>query len=238
MRKVVAAGLLLLALALGVGGGYAAGDYLDRPTAAGTAAPLGEVSPSPTPSPSEPSLPVKTPVPSNVEPLNTGLEYTTHSVTVTPKGAAPVRLAVETPQGWRLAPRDPERPAEFKYLDKLRERGVRVEAVEPAVRTPADELAKLVVDLKKSVPAEDGLRIISQTSDEQILGDDGRPRSVATLIYTYIPGETLRYVVVRWIAVNDNPFATIEMSITGLPQDATGLDEVLLHATQSARVVG
>src|SRR5690349_16923932 len=51
VRRVLAVGLLLLALALGVGGGYYAGDYLDNPepTASGTAGPLGAVSPSPTP---------------------------------------------------------------------------------------------------------------------------------------------------------------------------------------------
>src|SRR4051794_39369281 len=96
VRRVLLAGLLLLALALGAGSGYYAGDYFDtpEPTASGTAGPLGDVSPSPTPTPTEPSLPVKTPIPSTVEPLQTGLDYTDHTFTVTPKDAEPVQLSI------------------------------------------------------------------------------------------------------------------------------------------------
>jgi hypothetical protein len=238
VRRVLLAGLLLLALALGVGGGYYAGDYLDTPqaTASGTAGPLGEISPSPTPTPTEPPLPVKTPIPNNLEPLETGLDYTNHTFTVTPKDAEPVQLSIETPQGWRIAPRDPERPGEVKYLDKLKERGVRVEAVAPAAETPADAMAQLIVDLKKSQAPENDVRITSNTT-EVVTGDDGEPRSVATLIYTYIPKETLRYVIVRWIAINGE-LTNVEMSITGLPQDAPALDEVLQRATASVNEVG
>ncbi len=237
VRRVLLAGLLLLALALGAGSGYYAGDYLDtpEPTASGTAGPLGEISPSPTPSPT-PTLPVKTPIPSTVEPLETGLDYSNHTFTVTPKDAEPVQLSIETPQGWKIATRDPKRPGEVKYLDKLRERGVRVEAVAPAEETPADEMAQLIVDLKKSQAPENDVRITSNTTDV-VTGDDGESRSVATLIYTFIPNETLRYVIVRWIAINGE-LTNVEMSITGLPQDAQALDEVLQRATASVSEVG
>lgn len=238
VRRVLLAGLLLLALALGAGSGYYAGDYLDtpEPTASGTAGPLGDISPSPSPTPTEPPIPVKTPIPSNLEPLDTGLDYTNHTFTVTPKDAEPVQLSVETPQGWKIAPRDPKRPGEVKYLDKLRERGVRVEAIAPAKETPADEMAQLIVDLKKSQAPENDVRITSNTT-AVITGDDGESRSVATLIYTFIPNETLRYVIVRWIAINGE-LTNVEMSITGLPQDAPALDEVLQRATASVSEVG
>ncbi|MFF0339631.1 hypothetical protein [Kribbella sp. NPDC004875] len=238
MKRVLLAGLLLLALALGVGGGYYTGDRLDtpEPTAEGTAGPLGEVTPSPSETPSESPLPVKTPVPNNLEPLETGLEYARRTFTVDPKDFSPVQLAVDIPQGWRLT-RDPKAPGEVKFLDKLRERGVRVESDQPASMTPADHRAQLVIDLKKSQAPENDVRILSETDNEQILGDDGQPRTVSTLIYTFIPGETVRYVIVRWIAMNDNPLATVEMSITGLPQDADGLAEVLQHATTSVHEV-
>lgn len=237
VRRVLLAGLLLLALALGAGSGYYAGDYLDtpEPTASGTAGPLGEISPSPTPTPT-PTFPVKTPIPSTVEPLETGLDYSNHTFTVTPKDAEPVQLSIETPQGWKIATRDPKRPGEVKYLDKLRERGVRVEAVAPAEETPADEMAQLIVDLKKSQAPENDVRITSNTTDV-VTGDDGESRSVATLIYTFIPNETLRYVIVRWIAINGE-LTNVEMSITGLPQDAQALDEVLQRATASVSEVG
>ena len=232
VRRVLLVGLLLLALALGAGGGYFAGDYLDAPeaTASGDAAPLGDVSPS------EPPLPVKTPVPSDVPPLDTGLTYTRHTFTVTPKGQPPVQLSIETPQGWRLT-RDPSAPGEVKYLDELRERGVRVEAVEPVTQTTSDALAQLIRNLKSSQAPENDLRILKQTT-EQIDGDDSEPRTVSTLVYTYIPKETLRYVIVRWVATGGDDLTSVEMSITGLPQDAPGLDEVLQAATRSVHEIG
>lgn len=238
VRRVLLAGLLLLALALGVGGGYYAGDRFDRPepTATGTAGPLGVVSSSPSPTPTEPSLPVKTPVPNNLDPLQTGLNYTRHTFTVTPKGEPSVDLAIETPQGWRLAARDPQRPGEVKYLEDLRQRGVRVEAIEPVDTTPADAMAKLIVNLKKSQAPENDVQILSHTTGT-VNGDDGQARPVATLIYTYIPGDTLRYVVVRWVATQGQ-FTDVAMSITGLPQDADGLNEVLEKATTTVHEVG
>jgi hypothetical protein len=240
VRRVLLAGLLLLALALGVGGGYYAGDRYDNPepSAIGTAGPLGVVStsPSPTPTPTEPSLPVKTPTPNNLDPLETGLIYTGHNFTVTPKHEPSVQLSIETPQGWRLAPRDPERPGEVKYLEDDQQRGVRVEAIEPVDTTPAAEMADLIVNLKKSQAPENDVQIRSQTTGT-VDGDDGEPRQVATLIYTYIPGNTLRYVIVRWVATKGQ-LTDIEMSFTGLPQDADGLNEVLDKATTTVHEVG
>jgi hypothetical protein len=235
VRRVLLTGLLLLAVALGVGGGYLTGDYLDRPlpTTSGEASPLGEPA---TPTPSEPTLPVKTPIPSDVPALETGLDYERHNFTVTPKGQQPVQLSIKVPDDWRLT-RNPKAPGEVKFLDRLNERGVRVEAVEPATQTPAEARAQLVVGLKQSQPPENDLRIISQT-DEKVEADDGTTRNVSTLIYTYIPFETVRYVIVRWVATGDDDLTSVEMSITGLPQDAKGLAEVLTAATSSVRETG
>jgi hypothetical protein len=237
VRRVLLAGLLLLALALGVGGGYYTGDRVDtpEPTASGTAGPLGTVSESPSPTPTEPPLPVKTPIPNNLDPLEPGLEYIRHTFTVTPQDEPSVQLSVETPQGWKIT-RDPKRPQEVKYLDDRRERGVRIEAVEPVDTTPAAAMAQLIVDLKKSQAPENDVQIVSQTNDT-ITGADGDSRPVATLIYTFIPGETLRYVIVRWIAI-DGELTNVEMSITGIPEDAAALDEVLQHASASVHEVG
>jgi len=234
VRRVLLAGLLLLALALGVGGGYYAGDRLDtpRPTASGTAGPLGSISPSPTPSP---TLPVKTPIPNDEQPLETGLDYSERTFSVTAQDGQSVRLALEIPQGWRLT-RDPKHTDQVRYVEKVEQRGVRVQADEPAEGTPAAELNQLVVDLKKSQPPENDVRILDHTTDV-ITGDDGEARSVATLVYTYIPGETLWYVIVRWIAINGTG-TSVEMSVTGLPQDADALHEILEKATASVSEVG
>ncbi|MFI7059448.1 hypothetical protein ACIBL3_00580 [Kribbella sp. NPDC050124] len=225
-RPILVSGILLITL-LGATAGYFTGDRTEVPvpTATGQAAPLGEVT-APTP-----SLPVKTPVPSDVVGLETGLSYKRRTFTVTREDGQRVHVSIETPDDWRLT-QDKKAPAEVKFLDRLTERGVRVEAVEPK-QTPADARAALVVALKQSQAPENDLRILSE-SDEQVEGYDGRPRTVSTLIYTFIPKETLRYVIVRWVATGDD-LTTVEMSITGLPQDADGLGEVLQAATRTVR---
>jgi hypothetical protein len=234
VKRIVSAGLLLLALALGVGGGYVAGGYLDRPTPSGTAVPLGEVSPSPTPSPT-PSVPVKTPIPDDEPPLETGLDYAQRMFSVTAQDGQSVRLSLEIPQGWRQT-RDPKRPDQVKYVQKVEQRGVRIQAVRPAEKPPAAELDQLVIDLKKSQPPENDLRILERTTDV-VTGDDGEPRSVATLVYSYIPGKTLWYVIVRWVAIGGQGTG-VEMSVTGLPQDAPALQEILEKATTSVSEAG
>ncbi|HEY3561598.1 MAG TPA: hypothetical protein VGL05_29240 [Kribbella sp.] len=239
MRRILLVGLLLLALALGVGGGYYAGDYLDKPgpVASGTAGPLGTVSPSltPTPTPTEPTLPVKTPIPVNVDPLQPGLEYNERTFSVTTKDGQTVRLSVEIPQDWRLT-RDPKHRDWVKYVTKPEQRSVRVQADEPAEGTPKDEMDQLVVDLKKSQAPENDVRILDQRTDV-ITGDDGEPRSVATLVYTYIPGQTLWYVIVRWIAINGE-HTNVEMSVTGFAEDADALKEMLEKASTSVSEAG
>lgn len=240
MRRVLLAGLLLLALALGVGGGYYAGDRWDTPdpTASGTAGPLGAVSPSPTPTPTptEPPLPVKTPVPTNLDPLQTGLNYTTRTFTVDPEGDQPVQLSVDIPQGWKLT-KDGKHPDEVKFLDKLRERAVRVQAVAQAnQKTPADAIAQLMINLKTSQPPQNDVQILSHTTGP-ITGNDGATREVGTLTYTYIPGDTLRYVIVRFVATNGQ-LGNISMSITGIPADAPALEEMLAKASRSVGETG
>jgi len=243
VRRPILVIVLLLIAALGAAGGYFAGDRWDIPeaTASGDAAPLGQVTPAeaePTPSttPSEPSLPVKTPVPNTIPPLETELDYQREQFTVRPKGTGSVGLSIEAPDDWGMK-RDPKYPGEVKFLDSRRERGLRVEAVRPAVLSTADSRAQLIVDLKKSLPPQDDLQIQSQT-DEQITADDGENRTVSTLVYTYIPNETRRYVIVRWVATNGDGIGNVEMSITGLPDDAPALDEVALRATRSVRETG
>jgi hypothetical protein len=66
-------------------------------------------------------------------------------------------------------------------------------------------------------------------------GDDGSLRTVSTLVYTYIPDEVVRYVIVRWVATGPDDTATVEMSIAGLPQDVKALNEILDQATRSVK---
>lgn len=221
---VLVSGVVLLGLVAGAAG-YEAG-LITEPgvsPAAGAAAPLAGMSPSA-------PLPVKTPVPSDVPALTTAeLSFRQHTFRVQASDRT-VELAIRAPRGWQLTT-SPKSPAEVKFLDPLKERGVRVEAISPPGLSTKESREKLVVDLERSQPPENDLRILSQADDQ--VEADGELRSVSTLIYTYIPNKTRRYVIVCWVAAHGDEPATVEMSITGLPQDAAGLGSVLEEATRS-----
>jgi hypothetical protein len=59
---------------------------------------------------------------------------------------------------------------------------------------------------------------------------DGR---TAALVYTYIPDQTVRYVVVRWAALDDSGDCAVEISSTGLEQDEAAVWDVLEHANDT-----
>ncbi|HET6988384.1 MAG TPA: hypothetical protein VFI00_17295 [Kribbella sp.] len=228
MKRVLLTGLLVLAVGIGVTGGYFTGDYLETPlpTASGNAAPLGAVSPS------EPLLPVKTPVPNNLAALQADdLDFREQRFTVHQESLPPVRLSVQVPSTWAKSV-NKNAPGEVKFLDSLRERGLRVESGFRVELTPAQQRDRLIAQLKSSLPYEDDFQIVSQT-DDSVTGDDGQPRSASTLIYTYIPTQTVRYVMVRWVATSGDGLANVEMSITGLPQDAKALALVADEAAKS-----
>jgi hypothetical protein len=223
-RPVLVSGVLLIAL-LGVAGGYLAGDRFEpgQPVATGEAAPLGEATPG------EP-LPRKTPVPSDLEPLlASDLDFRTQTFTVHEDSS--VRLSVRVPDGWQKSV-NKKSPGEVKFLDSLRERGVRVESGFKVELTTAQQRENLIRQLESSIPYEDYFKILAQ-SDDEITGTDGQSRVISTLIYTYIPNESTRYVMVRWVATGGDSLADVEMSITGLPQDAKALNVIADQAAKS-----
>ncbi|QNE19461.1 hypothetical protein F1D05_18005 [Kribbella qitaiheensis] len=178
-------------------------------------------------------LPRKVPEPNDLPAFKSkGLTFREQTFSVHPADMGTVKLSIRAPRGWQLT-RSPRTPGEVKFLDSLKERGLRVEAV-PPVLTPVDQMTKLIEQLKASQAYENDFQILSQT-DGQVQGEDGEQRTVATLIYTFIPIKTVRYVVVRWVATGSDDMATVEMSITGLPQDAAGLAAVTAQASETVQ---
>ena len=90
----------------------------------------------------------------------------------------------------------------------------------------------LVGNLRSSQPYENDLQLLSQTHGP-LTGRDGDSRNIATLAYTYIPNQTVRSVLVRWIGFGAPGNVAVEMSVTGLPQDDPALREVLERASTS-----
>lgn len=225
---VLASGVIVLGL-IGAAGGYLVGD-LTQPTTASA----NGVYPTGGDSPPEVPLPRKTPEPYPKTPLSAAkLKFHTDNFTIRDDAGAQVPLSVRVPRGWQLT-RDPTAPREVKFLDPLKERGIRVESALPEQLTTSDQMSQLIANLESSQPYENDLNIVSQ--DDEQLEVEGTTRTVSTLIYTYIPKKTLRYVIVTWVATGEDDTATVEMSITGLPQDAAALKAVLAEAVKSVTV--
>ena len=219
---------LVAITALGGAGGYGVGllTAVDRSAAAaGTAAPLGTVRsstpPSATPSPTETPREV---VPDDSPPLEVAdLRYKTRSFTV--ENVYRSEVSARVPSNWDKTQPDPPRTARF--TDPTRKRWMRIEAGFTIQRAPAASMQARIVELNR-LPKAQMLKYISSTTE-------GR---YATLVYTYVPPETLapvatlRYVIVRWVA-DDSGLCAVEMSSTGLPQDKEALMAVLDKAAAS-----
>ncbi|ADB35649.1 hypothetical protein Kfla_6657 [Kribbella flavida DSM 17836] len=225
---VLVSGVVLLGL-VGAVGGYQLGVQTEPDDLVASSA--GELPPEDIASPVD----VKTPVPNKVPPFTgTGLRYRTHTFDVRQPPLPKVEVSIDMPRGW-IVTSSPKTPGEVKFLDPLKERGVRVESGFAPELSPYEAREKLMGELSASQPPENDLQIVD-TEDSVVTDNTGTPRDVSTLVYTFIPNQTLRYVIVRWIATGDDQQATVEMSVTGLPQDAAGLKEVLARATESVTV--
>ncbi|WBQ05945.1 hypothetical protein [Kribbella sp. CA-293567] len=240
---VLVSGIVLLAL-VGACGGYWAGPLLNqRAEASGPAAPLagsaaGQTVPPPSPSPSAtPSVPLirKTPQPNPLEPLvSTDLEFRTRNFTVSSEVAGEVKLSIKVPAGWQLTP-SKDKPSEVRFVDASGERAIRIESALTPDKPVQQALQDVLTNVQSSQPYQNFVRPLFQGSG-QVKDSDGQLRQVATLVYTYIPGATSRYVIVRFVATGDGDLATISMSVTGLPKEQKALERILAEATSSVRI--
>jgi hypothetical protein len=229
-RALLSTGLLGATL-LGGAGGYGLG-LLTGPaeaTSKGVAAPLEATKSTSTPTPTPPPpVQVKTPKPDNTPPLvESDLTYRTRAFVAV--DAVTSKISVRVPRDWRMTQPYPQ--IEARFTDPTTKRWIRVEAGFTVRRPPAESMAARVAELKQVDPTE-ALKIISEQSGTAT-HDDGTPLTYSTLIYSYIPVDTTRYVIVRWVALDKSGLAAVEMTSTGLPQDRTALLAVLQHATES-----
>jgi len=222
LRRTVIAAAAVGVVAFGGASGYLAGAILNPQSPPSSASDDGKV------------LPRKTPVPNTLPPLNGAtIDYRTRSFTVQAKGSAAARVRLMVPVGWTFRPNEQD-PSMVHFVDPTDERALRVESGFTPKSSPIEVIAALVPALEASQPYENDLQILSQT-ESTVTGQDGQRREVATLVYTYIPRQTRRYVIVRSISTRGGS-ANVEMSATGLPQDAKALAAVIDTATRSVRV--
>lgn len=231
---VLVIGLALLGIAGGAAGYYGGELAEPGPTPYGVAAgPLTgtKVAPSPTPAI---TLSRKKPKPSKVAPLLPGeLEFKTRNFSVESTTGEQVRLSIRTPSTWKLTD-NPQVATEVKFVGTQGERAIRVESGFPPDKSVVRSRDEIVKGLAESQPYQNDVQIKSQ-GESRVEGDDGNLRTVSTLVYTYIPDDVVRYVIVRWVATGPDDTATVEMSIAGLPQDVKALNEILDQATRSVK---
>jgi hypothetical protein len=227
-RALLGSGLLAVTL-LGGAGGYGIGwltTSAASETSTGQAVPLAAISPSvspspPTGTPSSTPEPPKTPEPDNSPALlASDLSYKTRDFVA--EGTVHSKVTVKVPKNWKMTQPDPMDSARF--TDPTTKRWIRIEAGFTITRPPKDSMAAKVALLNTISPSQ-ALTYLSQEVDPTA--------RTATLTYTYIPDKTLRYVVVRWVALDASGNVGTEISVTGLRQDRGALLDVLDHATTS-----
>ncbi|WP_143466090.1 hypothetical protein [Kribbella sp. ALI-6-A] len=223
---LLSAGLVVITLAGGAGG-YGIG-HLTQPKAqpSGSAAPLHVDGGDGTPTPVEP---VNTAVPDPTPALRRSeLRYKEREFVA--EQAVRSRVTAEVPKNWRMTQPDP--PKEARYTDPTARRYVRIEAGFTIERPPQASMEQRILMLANT-PSREDLRILNTQVTE-----DGRS---ATLTYTFIPTradgdprpQALRYVVVRWVALDDSGDCAVEISSTGLIQDKDAIWAVLERASDT-----
>jgi hypothetical protein len=217
---------------LGAVAGFGAGRLTQSEPGLDNASPAPMAAAPMVPSPSPPPLPKKTPVPDGTSKLDPDeLSYHTVEFQVTKMPHPPVRVTLRVPDGWKMS-RPRESTDEVKFTDPTGKRWIRVESGFLIESSPAASMDILRRNLLASQPPENDLRILSQRPGS-LTGRDGEPRNIATLDYTYIPNQSVRHVLVRWIGFGATGDVAVEMTVTGLPQDTDGLLEILRRASES-----
>ncbi|TDD58492.1 hypothetical protein E1263_18890 [Kribbella antibiotica] len=226
-KRTVLVGGLLFATVLGVAGGYFGGE-LTNPSSvlvSGVPAPLGGLTVSPSAKPT-----LKTPVKNDLKGLDPdNLDFNTQHFTVDLADAPAVQLSVRIPIGWEKKILD---TGEVKFQDLRRTRWIRFKPVHPVKQNPKQRRDQLVPTLDTTIPYEQNFKLLGQ-SDDSTTGQDGQPRRVSTVTYSYIPDQWTRDVIVQYVATGGQAGADVEMAITGLPQDQDALDAIAAKAAET-----
>lgn len=210
---LLSAGLVVVTLAGGAGG-YGIGHLTEpRTQPTGSAAPL-----QPTGTPTlKLNVPVKDPAPALQK---SELRYKEREFVA--EKSVRSQVTVDIPKNWRMT-MSAETPYEARFTDPTDKRFVRVQAGFAIERPPKTSLEIRVGQLANH-PKQEDLRIVSRD-----VADDKRS---ATLVYTYVPRST-RYVMVRWVALDDSGNCAVEIGASGLIQDKAAIEALLDQASES-----
>ncbi len=198
--------VLVLLLALGVGGGFGASWALgETPTGGGEAAPLA----------ASPSLPVD-PVPEllpdpDFDPLEPGIKLVDKRV-----GTGDFGLSLQVPAAWRFTTNSLTewqwRPQDFQTFGYY----MRVEQVISNRRSIGWTLERRIDDL---IEDEQSVTIRSQSG--------------GSLHYTYVTSNHLRHGFLTWLDLTGSDNAQVEIAVTGRAADVPGMSELIGRVADS-----
>jgi hypothetical protein len=140
------------------------------------------------------------------------------------------QVTLDAPKNWKMTlSAEPKDVARFS--DPTGRRFVRVQAGFTIERPPAESMTERIGQLS-GTPHQEALRILSH--------DVAEDQRSATLVYNWIPTQvdaripqSLRHVMVRWVALDDSGNCAVEIAVGGLTQDKDALKAVLEVATDS-----
>lgn len=216
---------------IGVGGGYAAGVVTEPsiPGASGQPSPLAGSAGRGEPTP-KPTTRTVTPVPDDTPALDSDIVFRRKAFEV--RAAFRSEISLHIPAGWRET--EPREDRE-QFTDPLSKRWIRIESGFTPTRAPGDSRAAKMLELRTTEPPNPNLELDDSRPDEVREGRDGEPRTISTLVYSYAPETTrvTRLVLTRWVGFGEDGNAEVELSVTGLPQDAKALEKILDRATDT-----
>jgi hypothetical protein len=202
--------VLVLLLALGVGGGFGASWALaENRQGAGAATPVEAASPS---------LPVD-PVPElfddpDFPALEPGIDLEGQRV-----GTGSFGLSLKAPVGWRLSPNSLTewqwRPPDYRSFGYY----MRIEQVISNRRSIDWTLERRIDEL---VEDETAVRVRSQTPD--------------SLHFTYVTSNHLRHGFLMWLDLTGSDNAQVEISVSGRTADVPGMSELIRRVGKSMRL--
>lgn len=153
-----------------------------------------------------------------------GLQYTRKTF-----GKAGTAVAAEVPAEWILKPTSGWR---HRYVDPSDTWLIRFNP--KASKQSPEELAG---DRRRSVSAEKNFKAVDVVNGTEPVSWNPDELNLTTLIYTYTDGDRTtgksRMVLSRWVSIDGGKRSSLEITVAGQPQDASGLRAVLDHATRT-----
>ena len=170
------------------------------------------------------SVATPTPTPSDGNFRAEGLQYDRKTF-----GGAGTAVAAEVPAEWSLQPVAGQR---HRFVDPTDTLLIRFDS-----RAGKESPERLVADRRESVRGEQDFKAVDVVTGTQPVSWNPDDLTFTTLTYTYTDSDRStgrsRMVLSRWVSVDGGKHTSLEITVAGRPDDASGLRALLDHATRT-----